>query len=340
MSHRQVWKTARAKSFSDLQLQSEALPALKPDHVRVQVRAVGLNFADIFGIIGLYAAAPKTDFIPGLEFAGTVICTGDAVEDVKFGSAVMGVTRFGGYASVIDIKPAYCLPLPEGWSFEQGAAYPVQTLTAYYALKPLGDVRPGQNVLIHSAAGGVGLQAMRICQKLGANPLGTVGNPAKIDRLKTMGFNQVVVRTPNWVEQVKSILNGERLDLALDAIGGHVQKDTYKLLSPMSRLVVYGSAEFTPHGDRPNPLRLALKYLRRPLYDPMKMAGDNKSVMAFNLIWLYDQVNLFKEMIDALDRLELEPPFIGQSFPFTAAPQAVDHLRSGKSTGKVVLVVE
>lgn len=176
---RKVWKTQKAGSIARLQLQEERLSPLDDDKIRVITKAVGLNFADIFALVGLYSATPKGAFIPGLEFSGVIESVGKDITNFSPGDNVMGVIRFGAYASVIDILPIYCQKLPDSWSFSEGAAYIVQTLTAWYALKTLGDVKKESNVLVHSAAGGVGLQAMKLCKAIGAYAIGTVSREEK-----------------------------------------------------------------------------------------------------------------------------------------------------------------
>ncbi|MFM8487191.1 MAG: alcohol dehydrogenase catalytic domain-containing protein, partial [Bacteroidota bacterium] len=120
------------------------------------------NFADVFAIWGLYGATPEGSFTPGLEYAGVVERVGSDISHLKPGDRVMGVTRFGAYTTHLNIDARYAIPLPQGWNFEQGAAYLVQTLTAYYGMVHLGAMQKNQAVLIHSAAGGVGLQAVQI----------------------------------------------------------------------------------------------------------------------------------------------------------------------------------
>lgn len=339
MMNRRVWKTPRAGNIRRLSLESEAMGTLPDGQVRVEVKAVGLNFADVFALAGLYSATPRGGFVPGLEFSGTITDVAGDVRKLSPGDRVMGVTRFGGYATHIDQDARYCEPLPQGWSYAEGAAYPVQTLTAWYALKNLGDVRPGHNVLVQSAAGGVGLQALKICRKLGVNVLGTVGNPGKKEFLRRSGFDQIAVRKRGWPEAVLSMLNGRELDLALDAIGGKAQKECYRLLSPAGRLIVFGAAAFAPGKGRPRYAKMLVEFLARPRYDPLDLITDNKSVMGFNLIWLWDKTELLLPCLDQIRALKLDPPSIGKEFPFEEAPAAVEYLRSGVSHGKVVLTV-
>ncbi len=334
-----VWETHKAGSLASLVQKQRPLHPLSLGHFRVQVHAVGLNFADIFALTGLYSATPEGAFIPGLEFAGTVIDTGSDTDNTdspfQVGDRVMGVTRFGGYCSIIDSEPDYLIPLPNDWSFAQGAAFPAQTLTAWYALTTLGAIQPEQRVLIHSAAGGVGLQAMKLATLLGANPVGTVGSPDKAAMLQEMGFENVLVRQPDFSRQLTE--TGHRFDLVLDAIGGTVQQASFAALKPMGRLVVFGAAEFTPTGNRPNYLKAAWRYLRRPRYDVMDMISSNRSVMAFNLIWLWEQKASMKALLSELQTIALPPPHVGHRFAFDDAQAALALLQSGRSVGKVVL---
>ena len=334
---RHVWRTPKAGSLSDLALQEESLPELGDQDVRVRVTAVGLNFADIFALTGLYSATPEGSFIPGLEYAGEVAAVGAAVEAFCTGDRVMGVTRFGGYATVIDSAQEYLHLIPPGWDDAQGAAFLAQTMTAWYALKTLGDIQPGQQVLVHSAAGGVGLQAMRLARAAGAEPVGSVGSAEKLALLRNEGFTHVLVRERSFAKQLQR--ESRSFDLVLDAIGGDVQLASFAALKPMGRLVVFGAAEFTPSGNRPNYLTAAWKFLRRPRYDVMSMISENKSVLAFNLIWLWEQQERMHVLLEELQKMELPPPHVGHRFGFSEAHRALECLRSGKSTGKVVLEV-
>ncbi|WP_043320514.1 zinc-binding dehydrogenase [Microbulbifer sp. HZ11] len=339
MIKRKVWRTDKAGAISRLTLREEPLGPIQGEHIRVAVRAVGLNFADIFALTGLYSATPEGSFIPGLEFAGVVIAVGDRVQTgLQVGDRVYGCTRFGGYATVVDVPPQHCRHMPDEWSFAEGAAFPAQSLTAYYALTSLGAVKPGQQVLVQSAAGGVGLQAMRMAVSMGANPIGTVSSESKRQFLAEQGFNEIIVRGSNFAGQLKQQLNDRPLHCVLDGIGGEIQKQSFAALAPTGRLVVFGAAEFTP-GDKPNWLKAAWLYLKRPRYDVMDMISSNRSVLAFNLIWLWQEQALFSELLNGCAALGLSAPHIGHEFAFTQAHAAIEQLRSGRSVGKVILNV-
>lgn len=341
MLERKVYRMPKAGSIKDLTLQKETLPSPAANEVCVQVKAIGLNFADIFAMQGLYKATPAGSFIPGLEFSGEVIAVGAGVTDRKVGDKVMGATKFGGYVSHINIDHRYVIPLPEGWSFEEGAGFIVQGLTAYYALTALGNLQRGMTVLIHSAAGGVGIMANRICKKLGAYTIGTVGSPKKVPfLLKEEGYDDVIVRDGNFPQKLQKALNGRPLLLVMECIGGDIFRHSWDAMAPMGRVVAYGSASFTSHTAKPDYLRLIWKFLKRPKVDPLRLPSQNKSLMGFNLIFLYEQTDMMLQMLHQLMALELRPQHIGHVFPFGEMHQAIHLFQRGETMGKVVVKVD
>lgn len=334
---REFYLVEKTGSLRNLKHHRSEIPALEKGKVLVSVRCVGLNYADIFAIMGLYSATPKGAFIPGLEFSGEVLASDS--DTFQVGQKVMGVTRFGGYDSHIVADPAYLFPLPEGWSYEEGAAFPVQTFTAYYALRTLGDLKPGQTVLIHSAAGGVGLQAHRIAKKYNAYTIGVVGAESKVELLKREGFDKTLVRGKHFRQELQQALGGKPLNVVLETTGGRYFYDSYNTMAPMGRLVAYGSAQFTPASHRPNYISLAFRYLFRPRVDPLTMIKSNKSVMAFNLIWIYEERELMHDMLGEVEALHLPPPVVGHRFDFSKMAEALALFQSGNTTGKVVLTI-
>ncbi|QHL86263.1 zinc-binding dehydrogenase [Nibribacter ruber] len=338
MLQRQMYRMPKAGSIHHLTLQTETLGPPAASEVCVRVQAVGLNFADVFAMQGLYSATPAGSFIPGLEFSGEVIAVGEGVTSCQVGDRVMGVTRFGGYVSHINLHFEYVIPLPSAWSYEQGAGFLVQGLTAYYALKQLGNLQPGMTVLIHSAAGGVGILANRICQKYGAYTIGTVGQASKVPFLLELeGYNDVIVRGKEFGRQLQQALAGRPMHLIMECIGGKVLAQGWKALAPMGRMVVYGNASFSSHSARPNYPRLIWKFLQRPKIDPLKLPTENKSLMGFNLIYLYEQTQLLHQLLAELQALDLPPQHVGHVFPYQDMHQAIHLFQLGRTTGKVVV---
>ncbi len=344
MATRNVWLIRKPGSLRSLTPKTEALEAVPAGRVRIAVRAVGLNFADIAACLGLYSATPRGAFVPGLEFAGTVEEVGRGVSAPAPGDRVIGLTRFGGYATRIDADPRYLRPLPAGWDFADGAAFPVQAVTAWYAISELGACKRGDAVLVQSAAGGVGLNALAILQGLGARVVAVVGSEHKRAFLEDQGGlerRQIVVRNRRvFGAQLDKALgaNGmDGFDLVLDAVAGPFFEPAYRRLRPAGRMVIYGSADLMPSGARTNWLKLAARYLARPRIDPINMVSANRSVMGFNLIWLWDQAERLAGAYAGLAPYITRPPHIGRRFPFAEAPAALRYLQSGSSIGKVTL---
>jgi NADPH:quinone reductase-like Zn-dependent oxidoreductase len=417
------YRIHRTGALSNLVLESESprradtgADALAPHEVLVRVSAIGLNFADIFAIFGLYSATPKEPFVPGLEYAGTIAATGSAVHQLsplRVGDRVMGAIRFGAYTTHVVVDVRYVLPLPDDWTMPEGAAFIVQALTAYYALKHLGGLDdvlrryaasinstnsptraapPAPAVLIHSAAGGVGLYANRIAKALASaatsrvRTIGTIGSASKRDLLLREGYDSIIVRPTSAfgrnsraaARDFKRLLGDALVDnvdnvdaaddsgnaraihnptkaasplvpsplvpsplvLSLDSLGGRIMQAGYDALAPAGRMVCFGSAHLAFQGNRPNYLTLGWTYLQRPRYDPLTMIEENKAVLGFNLIYLWENLPLMNEMLAELAVMRLPKPLVGHTFPFDKLPEALRTFQSGTTTGKVVVLVE
>lgn len=336
---RRTYLLTRSGSLRRLNLIEENVSPPGDQEVAIDVKAIGLNFADIFSILGLYRAAPRRNCIPGIEFSGIVTARGKDVTGLQVNDRVMGSIRFGAYTTHIVIDHRYVIRIPDDWSLEEGASFIVHSLTAYYALVSLGNIQKGQTVLIHSGAGGVGLYANRIAKRFSAYTIGTVGSSSKMPFLKAQGYDEGIVRSRHFSKDLVAALNGRSLDLVLDSVGGSVQKQSFDMLTTTGRMVAYGLSHFTSHMATPNYLMLALRYLRIPRYHTLRLIESNKSILGFNLIWLYDNADQLKGLLNEIQGLRLEKPFIGRTFPFEQLKDAVRTLQSGKTVGKVVVTV-
>jgi alcohol dehydrogenase len=348
-----VWRISRAGSLTRLRKVSDVLPRPGRGEARVRVEAIGLNFADIFACLGLYSATPEGAFIPGLELAGVIEEIGPADASthesprLRAGEAVMGVTRFGAYATAANVRVQALARIPPGWTATQAAAFPVQGLTAWYGLIELARVQQDELVLLHSAAGGVGLFALGILRAMGARIVATVGKEEKrrflVERYR-LPPELVILRDrrrfADQLDRALQALNAKGFDVVFDAVAGAYFQPALRRLRPRGRLVIYGGADFMPHGFRlaADP-RVIFRYLRRPRIDPLSLINRNRSVLGFNLIWLWDQVDRLPEAYTSLRRLCPEPPLVGQRFPFDDAAAAMRFLQNGQSIGKVVLDV-
>ncbi|MEM9819620.1 MAG: zinc-binding dehydrogenase [Bacteroidota bacterium] len=327
----------KAGNISNLKLVEATLPDPEPGQVTVANRALGLNFADIFAMFGLYSATPKGVFTPGLEYAGVIEKVGPGVNSVKPGDRVMGVTRFGAYTSHLNIEQEYVIPIPPDWSFAEGAAYLVQVLTAYYGLIYLGRLEKEETVLIHSAAGGVGILANRIAKKYGAFTIGSVGNSSKVDFCKKEGYNEVIVRSNNFAADLKKSLGDRELNVVMECIGGKIFKAGFAQMAAQGRMVIYGAAQYASPGKRPNYLKVIYQYLTRPRIDAQDLAEVNKMVSGFNLIYLYEKKELLHQLLGEIKDLNIAKPHVGHTFPFTELLDAVRLFQTGQTIGKVVI---
>lgn len=339
MIKRKAYRIHKAGSLSNLKLAEEDFSKPASYEVTIEVKAIGLNFADLFAIQGLYSATPKGSFVPGLEYSGVLINKGADVTDFELNDKVMGVIGFGAYTNFLNIDHQYVQKLPDEWTFEEGAAFTVQSLTAYYALIELGNIKTNDTVLVHSAAGGVGIYANRIAKKFSAYTIGSVGSNMKVGFLKEEGYNEVIVRDKNFKEKLKKSLDGKNLNIVLESIGGKIFQDSFDLLSPTGRIIIYGGAQFMSHQSRPNYPKLLYQLLTRPRIDPISLSDTNRSIMGFNLIYLWDKPEEMKRVLTNILNFNLNKPFVGNTFTFDKLLDALKLFQSGKTVGKVVVKV-
>ena len=222
----------------------------------------------------------------------------------------------------------------------------MQALTAWHAAHVLGRVQAGEVALVHSAAGGVGLNALALLERVGARELATVGNESKRDFLLErcrLVKEQVIVRDRRrfgaQIEAALSAAGVQGLDLVLDGVGGPYFEPAYRKLRTGGRYVLFGASDFMPAGDGRNALRLLPRYLNRPWLDPLGMMNTNRTVAGFNLIWLWDRVEQLSQIYERTAAALPDPPYVGRVFRFTEAPAAVRWLKAGGSVGKIVLEI-
>ena len=209
-----------------MQVQERPDPVAGPGQVRIEVAAAGVNFADIMARIGLYPDAPKPPCVIGYEVAGTVVEVWAGRGGPDPGQRVMAGSRFNGYASQVAVSADDVVALPDGMSFEQGAAFPVNYATAWAGLIDFGGLRRGARVLIHAAGGGVGIAATQIAKHTGAEIYGTA-SPSKHDAIRAQGVDHPIDYTVGgWERDLPGF------DVIMDAIGGPSFRTSYNLLRP------------------------------------------------------------------------------------------------------------
>jgi NADPH:quinone reductase-like Zn-dependent oxidoreductase len=311
--------------------------------IQVDVKACGINFADIAVRLGLYAAAKGSyPLCPGLEFAGLVRQTGSKAEGFKPGDRVFGATRFGAYTTAINSPSKQLFKLPKSWDLKRGAAFPVVYLTACYALYHVGHLKKSDRVLVHSAAGGVGTALLHLLKINNNMSVGVVGRSEKISSAKEAGAVYVIDKSTEDLWSKAEEISPEGYDLILDANGVSTLKGSYHHLRPAGRLLIYGFASMFSRSGRKNRLKLVRDYLRTPRFNPFDLTGSNKTISGFNLIYLFEKVDLFRNIMDILLKWDSEgliPPMPVKTFAFVDVVKAHLAMESGNSVGKLVLVV-
>jgi NADPH:quinone reductase-like Zn-dependent oxidoreductase len=336
---------ARAGGYDRLRIEQRPDPIPGPGEVAIDVRAIGVNYADCVVRMGLYQSAK--DYVgwpitPGFEVAGDVLAVGAGVTDLAPGDAVMGVTRFGGYATRIALPRARVWKRPARLDAAQAAAFPAVALTAYFALFELAHPHPGDDVLVHSAAGGVGSVLVQLAKLSGCRVVGVVGGTHKVAVVRALGADAVIDKSRERLWRAAERASPGGYAVILDANGAETLKDSYEHLARPGKLVVYGFHTMLPRqGGRPSLLRLALGWLRTPRFDPLAMTGENRSVLAFNLSYLFERDGVLDEAMSRLfgwlDDGRLAPPAVTR-YRFDDVADAHRALESGTTTGKLVLI--
>ena len=335
----------RPGGYRQLLIEDCPAPRIAAGEVLIDVAACGVNFADCVTRMGLYASArhyvgyPVT---PGFEVAGTVLDSGTDVDDLQPGTPVFAVTRFNGYSTRISVPRSQVFTRPAGMTPEQAAAFPAVALTAWFALFRLAHPDPGTRILVHSAAGGVGSMLVQLGKLAGCHVTGVVGATHKLAAVAALGTDAVIDKSVENLWQAAERIAPHGFDVVLDANGVATLRDSYRHLAPTGRLVVYGfHSMLVTHAGRPGRLRLVMDWLRTPRFSPFDLTTRNRSVLGFNLSFLFDRAELLQagmqQLLEWLAAGRLQPPSI-TAFPFERVADAHRALESGQTTGKLVLV--
>lgn len=330
--------------YDVLRVEERPDPPVGPGEVRIAVKAAGINFADTMARVGLYPDAPKTPCVLGYEVAGLVESVGDGVSEHQVGDRVLAATRFGGQAELVTVPEEQVLPLPSELSFEQGAAFPVNYGTAYAALIMMGSLREGNRVLIHAAAGGVGISATQIARNVGAEIFGTA-SASKHEAIRAQGVDHPIdYRTLDFEAETKRLSGGEGVDLVIDALGPSSFRKDYRLLRPGGRLVMYGLSENSKEGRRSIPLTLkslaTMSTATMPWWKSLLVMNENKGVFGLNMLKWWDSEGDLDRVVEPL-MADLEAgrlqPVVAETFPFERAGDAHQFIAERRNVGKVVL---
>ena len=302
-----------------LDVQDVPAPSAETGKILVKVEAGGLNFADVMTLQGGYAGVPKPPLVAGREFAG---------REKQSSRRVMGYAQWGAFAEQATVRPELLWPIPEGWTSEQGAAFPVNFFTAYFAYWKAGLIErsAGARVLIHAVAGGVGTAAVQIGKILGIEMYGTSSSEEKISRVRNMGLAHAInYKQKDYEEAIKEMTNNEGVDAVFEMLGGEHTNKSIRCLRQFGRVIVYGTATGEKGSVDPR-----LLYARGTSVHGLWLTqlSQNEQVMA----------SAWKHLSEWLQQGRLEP-VIDRDFPLDEAANAYRRLQEGKNFGKLVLKI-
>lgn len=336
---RAVWTTG-TNGPDSLEVRATADPEPRQGQVRIRVRAAGLCFADVMAAQGLYPGAPKLPAVLGYEAAGVIDKVGPGVDEHRAGSRVVALANFGAHSDVVCVPANQALAIPHGKDFTEAAAIPLNYLTAYHMLFRAAHVQPGERVLVHMAAGGVGTAVLQLCRTIdGVQTFGTA-SAAKHKVLREEGCTHPIdYHTADYAKEIKRLTDGEGIDVVLDPLGGADSRKGLKLLRPGGRLVAYGFANLTS-GPRRRPATVVRQLASMPLLTPLQLMNANKTVAGVHIGRMFGRADLLAgELTEvlALWASGAVTPRVDATYSFAEAAEAHRRILDHGNTGKVVL---
>lgn len=226
-----------------LDIRTLPAPALGPQDVRIAVRAAGANFPDLLMTRGGYQLRPELPFVPGMEAAGDVLEVGSEVTNMRPGDRVMAQLRLGAFAEQAVAPAQQMFPLPDALTYEEGAAWYVAATTAWHALQDKAQIKPGENLLVLGASGGVGMAAVQLGKHIGANVIGLASSEAKLAAIRAAGADHAFLnKTPDLPDVVKEATGGKGIDVVYDPVGGPLAITATRALGWGGRYLIVGFA--------------------------------------------------------------------------------------------------
>lgn len=324
-----------------LQVKTQSEPQLKAGEVLVRVKACGLNFAELLGRQGLYELLPAPPVTMGMEGSGVIEAVGEDVKDRKVGDRVIVLGRSGMWQEVVVVSAVHTFPMPEQMSFEEGAAFPVNYMTAYMMLFEMANVRPGKSVLIHMAAGGVGIAATQLCQTVQDVTVFGTASASKHETIAQGGVTHPIdYRTKDYVEEIRKI-SPKGVDIVLEPLGGSDTQKGFSLLKPLGTLIVFGAANCVT-GQKKNLLAMAKTWYNQLSLSTLKLMQANKAICGFHLGYINDEQLLSRTMFKLLELYKQGKikPHIDSRYHFEQVGDAMRRMHERQNIGKVILLPE
>jgi NADPH:quinone reductase-like Zn-dependent oxidoreductase len=322
------------------EMREAAMPEPGAGQLRVAVEAFGLNYADVSARHGMYQDAPPMPSVLGYEVVGRIDALGPGVDRFHVGQRVTALTRFGGYAThaVTDARAAAAIP--DDMDVGVAAALPTQGCTAYYMAEEMVRLHPGDHVLVHAAAGGVGTLLVQLCKRRGCVVYGTAGSADKLALLRELGVDHPInYRADDFADAVRARRGDTGLDVIFDSIGGTTMRRGMALLGPGGRMVCFGAADHTP--GRLQVLRSLRFLLSFGLPHPVLLMLRSKAVIGVNMLRIADgRPAVLQRCLEAVVDLALRGELravVGARFPVEQLAAAHALLEGRTSTGKIVV---
>ena len=310
---------------SELAVREAPEPAARGGSMVVDVRAAGCNFFDILMARGQYQVRPPFPFVPGAELAGEVRAIGPDVRDFKVGDRVLSAPGIGAFAERAVVAANASWRLPAGMSFDDGAAFPIVYPTSYAGLVYRAALQPGETLLVHAAAGGVGIAAVQIGKALGARVIATAGGADKLEIARQAGADVLIdYRKDDWVDAVKQATGGKGADVIYDSVGGDTTDLSLKCIAWNGRLLVIGFASG----------RIPEVKLNRVLLKNIAVTGLHWGAHAIHEPARVGET--FRALFELYEAGKIRPVIFARH-PLAELPAALDALGSRKSYGKIVV---
>src|SRR5215470_12691928 len=315
-------------------------PEPGPGQVRIAVEGFGLNYADVSARHGLYRDAPPMPSVLGYEVVGRIDALGAGIDGFTVGQRVTALTRFGGYATHALTDARAAVPIPDDLDVGVAAALPTQGCTAYYMAEEMVRLQPGDHVLVHAAAGGVGTLLVQLCKRRGCVVYGTAGAEDKLGLLRELGVDHPInYRTADFAAEVRRLRGADGLDVIFDSIGGATTRAGMRLLGAGGRMVCFGAADHTPGALQPlRSLRFLVSF---GLPHPVLLMMRSRAFIGVNMLRIADARPLvLQRCLRAVVELALSGELraiVGGRFPAEQLAAAHALLESRRSTGKIVV---
>ncbi|XP_041829542.1 synaptic vesicle membrane protein VAT-1 homolog [Melanotaenia boesemani] len=324
-----------------LQVKTMMKPQLKPGEVLVRVKACGLNFAELLGKQGLYELLPAPPVTLGMEGSGVIEAVGEDVKDRKVGDRVIAMNRSGMWQELVVVSADHTFPMPEEMSFEEAAALPINYMSAYMMLFEMANLRPGKSVLVHMAAGGVGIATTQLCQTVQDVTVFGTASASKHEIITQVGVTHPIdYRTKDYVAEIRKI-SPKGVDIVLDPLGGSDTQKGFNLLRPLGMLIVFGAANCVT-GQKKNLLAVAKTWYNQFSLNTLKLMQTNKAISGFHLGHMSDETLLVDTMSKLLELYKQGKikPRIDSCYHFEEVAEAMKRMHERQNIGKVILLPE